>query len=110
MRSHKRAFLEDDTARVIEFAASLPECACDAGRYKPAFRSFLAQARSEGVLLFSFVLACFSTTGFVKHSKRVPQGGFDWACMHAMGANVNRIGCLFGLQNIPWICRIDEYG
>lgn len=38
------------------------------------------------------------------------QGGFDWACMHSMGSHVNRVGCLFGLQNIPWICRISEYG
>lgn len=38
------------------------------------------------------------------------QGGFDWACMHAMGSHMNRVGVLFGLQNIPWICRIDQYG
>ncbi|CAN0080738.1 unnamed protein product [Ectocarpus sp. 8 AP-2014] len=38
------------------------------------------------------------------------QGGFDWACVHSMGSHVNRVGCLFGLQNIPWICRINEYG
>ncbi|CAM9483320.1 unnamed protein product [Choristocarpus tenellus] len=38
------------------------------------------------------------------------QGGFDWAAVHALGPHMKRIGVLFGLQNIPWICRIDTYG
>lgn len=38
------------------------------------------------------------------------QGGFDWAARHALGSRGNDIGVLFGLQNIPWICKIKKYG
>ncbi|KAG5183184.1 NAD/NADP octopine/nopaline dehydrogenase [Tribonema minus] len=39
------------------------------------------------------------------------QGGFDWAAAHAFGEeHMARVGVLFGLQNIPWICKIKEYG
>eukprot|EP00744_Colponema_vietnamica_P004143 GILI01006227.1.p1 GENE.GILI01006227.1~~GILI01006227.1.p1 ORF type:complete len:432 (-),score=117.45 GILI01006227.1:54-1286(-) len=38
------------------------------------------------------------------------QGGFDWAVKAAFGPRINRLGCVFGLQNIPWICKIVEYG
>ncbi|CAM9401305.1 unnamed protein product [Phaeothamnion confervicola] len=39
------------------------------------------------------------------------QGGFDWAASHAFGEELfANIGCLFGLQNIPWICKIKKYG
>jgi len=39
------------------------------------------------------------------------QGGFDMAATNALGKNINsKIGTLFGLQNIPWICKIKKYG
>ncbi len=39
------------------------------------------------------------------------QGGFDWAVKHAFGPErFKRIGVMFGLQNIPWICKASQYG
>ncbi|KAM3577292.1 hypothetical protein VYU27_000724 [Nannochloropsis oceanica] len=39
------------------------------------------------------------------------QGGFDWAVKHAFGPErFKRIGVMFGLQNIPWICKATKYG
>jgi opine dehydrogenase len=39
------------------------------------------------------------------------QGGFDWAVSHALGEqHMARISTVFGLQNIPWICKITTYG
>jgi len=38
------------------------------------------------------------------------QGGFDWAAKHAFGESFKNIGVLFGLQNIPWICKITALG
>ncbi|TFJ86461.1 hypothetical protein NSK_002118 [Nannochloropsis salina CCMP1776] len=39
------------------------------------------------------------------------QGGFDWAVKHAFGTEkIKRIGVMFGLQNIPWICKAVKYG
>ncbi|CAM9481053.1 unnamed protein product [Heterosigma akashiwo] len=39
------------------------------------------------------------------------QGGFDWAAKHAFGPELfQHVGVLFGLQNIPWICKCTKYG
>ncbi|CAK4075033.1 unnamed protein product [Aphanomyces euteiches] len=39
------------------------------------------------------------------------QGGFDWAAKRALGTDgLNRLHLLFGLQNIPWICKATTYG
>lgn len=38
------------------------------------------------------------------------QGGFDWLAHSAFHGNLSQIGGLFGLQNIPWLCRIKHYG
>jgi hypothetical protein len=38
------------------------------------------------------------------------QGGFDWAAKAAFGTKFDELGVLFGLQNIPWICKITTYG
>jgi len=38
------------------------------------------------------------------------QGGFDWAAKQAFGDLFGNIGVLFGFQNIPWICKMTEYG
>lgn len=38
------------------------------------------------------------------------QGGFDWAAKKALGGRLNELSMLFGLQNIPWICKAYEYG
>ncbi|CEL95619.1 unnamed protein product [Vitrella brassicaformis CCMP3155] len=37
------------------------------------------------------------------------QGGFDWAARAAIG-DLTRVEALFGLQNIPWICKKTVYG
>lgn len=41
------------------------------------------------------------------------QGGFDWAVINALGGHerVRELDVtIFGLQNIPWICKAVEYG
>ena len=38
------------------------------------------------------------------------QGGFDWAAKKALGDKLGDLELLFGLQNIPWICKAYEYG
>lgn len=38
------------------------------------------------------------------------QGGFDWAARKALGDKVDHLRFVFGLQNIPWICKAVEYG
>ncbi|EQC33618.1 hypothetical protein SDRG_08723 [Saprolegnia diclina VS20] len=39
------------------------------------------------------------------------QGGFDWAAKRALGATtLESLSMLFGLQNIPWICKATTYG
>mmetsp|Transcript_18861 Transcript_18861/g.24307 ORF Transcript_18861/g.24307 Transcript_18861/m.24307 type:complete len:438 (-) Transcript_18861:281-1594(-) len=38
------------------------------------------------------------------------QGGFDWAAKNAFGELFGNIGVLFGLQNIPWICKMTKLG
>jgi hypothetical protein len=38
------------------------------------------------------------------------QGGFDWACKSIFGPRFNDLGGIFGMQNIPWICKITHYG
>jgi len=38
------------------------------------------------------------------------QGGFDWAAQWAFGANFNKVDVIFGMQNIPWICKTTTYG
>ncbi|ESS33856.1 NAD/NADP octopine/nopaline dehydrogenase, alpha-helical domain-containing protein [Toxoplasma gondii VEG] len=40
------------------------------------------------------------------------QGGFDWAMLKAFEAEDCRknLGCYFALQNLPWLCRIIQYG
>lgn len=38
------------------------------------------------------------------------QGGFDWAAKKALGENLQSLDLLFGLQNIPWICKATKYG
>ncbi|KAF1329785.1 Octopine dehydrogenase, partial [Globisporangium splendens] len=38
------------------------------------------------------------------------QGGFDWAAKKALGDKLADVELLFGLQNIPWICKAYEYG
>ncbi|CAM9320232.1 unnamed protein product, partial [Chrysoparadoxa australica] len=38
------------------------------------------------------------------------QGGFDWAATHAFGKNFKKVKVLFGLLNIPWICKTTKYG
>ncbi|KAJ0404502.1 hypothetical protein ATCC90586_007759 [Pythium insidiosum] len=39
------------------------------------------------------------------------QGGFDWAAKKALGEEkLAELDLLFGLQNIPWICKAYEYG
>jgi hypothetical protein len=37
------------------------------------------------------------------------RGGFDW-CAREVFANVGRSVVLFGLQTLPWACRVQEYG
>jgi opine dehydrogenase len=37
------------------------------------------------------------------------QGGFDWAAQGALGMQgLSRLNCLWGLQNIPWICNLKN--
>jgi len=38
------------------------------------------------------------------------QGGFDWAARKAYGDKLKELHCIFGLFNIPWLCRTIEYG
>lgn len=38
------------------------------------------------------------------------QGGFDWAAQAALGSRVGALRAMFGLQNIPWICKAPVYG
>jgi opine dehydrogenase len=38
------------------------------------------------------------------------QGGFDWAAQKALGTKLSSLHMLFGLQNIPWICKATRYG
>lgn len=38
------------------------------------------------------------------------QGGFDWAARAALGPRVGAVRAVFGLQNIPWICKAPVYG
>ena len=39
------------------------------------------------------------------------QGGFDWMCHHAFGRRLQEDNItIFGLFNIPWICKISSYG
>ncbi|RQM12639.1 hypothetical protein B5M09_003273 [Aphanomyces astaci] len=39
------------------------------------------------------------------------QGGFDWAAKRALGSvALDSLHLLFGLQNIPWICKATSYG
>ncbi|KAF8820340.1 naD/naDP octopine/nopaline dehydrogenase, alpha-helical domain-containing protein [Cardiosporidium cionae] len=38
------------------------------------------------------------------------QGGFDWAVLRALDGDLSRVHAIFGIQNIPWLCRIREYG
>lgn len=39
------------------------------------------------------------------------QGGFDWAVKKSLGHKLDTcLDLLFGLQNIPWICKATTYG
>mmetsp|Transcript_16200 Transcript_16200/g.32315 ORF Transcript_16200/g.32315 Transcript_16200/m.32315 type:complete len:433 (+) Transcript_16200:184-1482(+) len=38
------------------------------------------------------------------------QGAFDWIATEALGSSMSKVKAIFGLQNIPWICKITEYG
>lgn len=39
------------------------------------------------------------------------QGGFDWIVKDAIGqVGMDKIQGVFGLQNIPWICKVTKYG
>lgn len=38
------------------------------------------------------------------------QGGFDWAVKHSMGKYFSQVAVVFGMQNIPWICKMTTYG
>jgi len=39
------------------------------------------------------------------------QGGFDWIAKDAIGpSGMDKIKGVFGLQNIPWICKCTTYG
>lgn len=38
------------------------------------------------------------------------QGGFDWAAQQSFSQDFSSLAALFGLQNIPWLCRTTEYG
>jgi len=38
------------------------------------------------------------------------QGGFDWAVFHVFGQRIHELRSVFGLLNIPWICKITKYG
>lgn len=39
------------------------------------------------------------------------QGGFDWAVRAALGEDkAASMRCIFGLLNIPWICKAPVYG
>lgn len=39
------------------------------------------------------------------------QGGFDWIAREALTTEgMSKVKALFGLQNIPWICKVTEYG
>jgi len=38
------------------------------------------------------------------------QGGFDWIATDALGDRMANVKALFGLQNIPWICKMTTYG
>ncbi|OWZ02762.1 hypothetical protein PHMEG_00025617 [Phytophthora megakarya] len=47
----------------------------------------------------------------VKLGALFAQGGFDWAAKKALGEEkLAHVDLLFGLQNIPWICKATEYG
>ncbi|KAH7481717.1 Tauropine dehydrogenase [Phytophthora ramorum] len=47
----------------------------------------------------------------VKLGALFAQGGFDWAAKKALGEEtLANVDLLFGLQNIPWICKATEYG
>uniref|UniRef100_M4BL49 Opine dehydrogenase domain-containing protein n=1 Tax=Hyaloperonospora arabidopsidis (strain Emoy2) TaxID=559515 RepID=M4BL49_HYAAE len=47
----------------------------------------------------------------VKLGTLFAQGGFDWAVQKALGEErLANVDLLFGLQNIPWICKVTEYG
>jgi hypothetical protein len=39
------------------------------------------------------------------------QGGFDWIVRDALGSeHLHKAKAIFGLQNIPWICKLTTYG
>lgn len=38
------------------------------------------------------------------------QGGFDWAVKKCFKDKLDSLNLLFGLQNIPWICKATKYG
>lgn len=47
----------------------------------------------------------------VKLGALFAQGGFDWAVKKALGDELlANVDLLFGLQNIPWICKTTQYG
>ncbi|CAH0514760.1 unnamed protein product [Peronospora belbahrii] len=47
----------------------------------------------------------------VKLGALFAQGGFDWASRKALGEEkLAIVDLLFGLQNIPWICKSTKYG
>ncbi|CEG50121.1 octopine dehydrogenase [Plasmopara halstedii] len=55
-------------------------------------------------------VAPFLTKG-VKLGALFAQGGFDWAVKKALGEEIlSNVDLLFGLQNIPWICKATQYG
>jgi len=39
------------------------------------------------------------------------QGGFDWMCKSVLGDRIENDNItIFGLLNIPWLCKIKNYG
>ena len=39
------------------------------------------------------------------------QGGFDWIVRGSLGSKaMENVAAIFGLQNIPWICKTTVYG
>jgi len=38
------------------------------------------------------------------------QGGFDWIALDTLGERLLSKITLFGMQNIPWICKVTKYG
>jgi len=93
-----------------DFIGKINKCSDDAAEVIPESDVVLvaAPAHVHGPILRK-------VAGHVKEGAMVgtifAQGGFDWIARDALGPEgMAKVKAIFGLQNIPWICKTTHYG